>query len=179
MLLHIGSKWRWDFGDGAGNSQSVQLPFLPPLLFHSPPVPQHVWEIPSQALSLLHIPALCPACGAQAQHRSSPSLSEGGFIALTPQPSIGSRSTALGLELNPITSIIPKGTKEGRGKLSAAHTGRDPRQAHLSTPKTWSVLGGGSCWGRSQPVPLQSPPWGPGGDALWDRMGCLSPDPAF
>lgn len=78
LLLHMGSKWRWDSGDGAGNSRSVQLPFLSPLLFHSPSVLQHVWEIPSQALSMLPIPALCPACRAWAQHRSSPSLSGGG-----------------------------------------------------------------------------------------------------
>lgn len=34
LLLHIGSKWGWDSGNGAGNSRSVQLLFLPPLLFH-------------------------------------------------------------------------------------------------------------------------------------------------
>lgn len=55
-----------------------------------------------------------------------------GHIALTLQPSVGSKSTALGLELNPLAKVTPKGIRKKKGRLSSctlAELSRDHRQA--------------------------------------------------
>lgn len=82
----------------------------------------------------------------------------------------------LGLQLNPITGHSKGDKGRKREAQCSSHRQRPPSGSSKHPQNMACALGGG---GRSQPVPLQSPPWGPGGDALWDRMGCLSPDPAF
>lgn len=180
------------FGNGgeeqAGNSQSVGLPFLPPLLFHPPSVPQP--RTPrAPAARAVNIktgfvsaskgskePAAQPCRGPQpspAAAAASPKAAGGwhggegfpcrpahcrgggsafgggtgsaslfslllppqvlwvsakrGCIAPTPQPSIGSRSVASGLELNRVTEVTPKGKrkkKESSAPCLLAELGR-------------------------------------------------------
>lgn len=161
-------------GRGTGrNSQSVQLPFLPPLLFHSPSVPQprtprapaaravniKTGFVSASKGGVAPAPRPCrgpqpsPAAAAASPKaaggwhghggflgrlaRSSGGLGLGGdrlsislppptlagfrvsvkrgYIALTPQPSVGSGRASSGLELNPSAKVTENGKRKKKG----------------------------------------------------------------
>lgn len=116
-----------------------------------------------------------------------------GCIALTPQPFVGSRSIALGLALNPVTKVIPKGKrkeKESSAPCALAELGTAPRQAlHRVAARNGATVCAdrpeGNFLGGSQPDPLQGPPVGAGRGVMSPHASgehhgrCLSPHPDF
>lgn len=107
-----------------------------------------------------------------------------GCIALTLLPSVGSRSMALGLELNLVTEVTPKEKrkkKENSATRTLAELGREMgrlRVPGLCPETVCADHPGGSLLRQIPARPFAEPSLGPS-CCRGHRSRCFSPDPAF